>query len=75
MHLIAGDLTPRKHAQRGLFDQPTPRQEAVARLKREVNERLGRFALRSGATLPLADLYADEASSYDVCDIYGKTCF
>ncbi|MBN2577480.1 MAG: nucleotidyltransferase [Pirellulales bacterium] len=75
MHLIAGELTPRAFAQRSLFDRPTPRQEVLAEVKRQVNERLGRFALRSGATLPLADLYADEASSYDVCDIYGKTCF
>jgi DNA polymerase V len=75
MHLIAGDLTPRAYAQKSLFDLPTPRQEALAEIKRQINERLGRFTLRSGATLPLADLYADEANSYDVCDIYGKTCF
>jgi nucleotidyltransferase/DNA polymerase involved in DNA repair len=75
MHLIAGGLAPRAYAQRSLFDPPTPRQEALAEVKRQINGRLGRFALRSGATLPLADLYADEASSYDVCDIYGKTCF
>jgi integrase len=40
----------------------------VARLKREVNARLGRFALRSGATLPLYDVYRDCGQSYDVCD-------
>ena len=47
----------------------------MAKAKREVNEALGRFALRSGATLPLADVYRDEAQQYDVCDIHGKMCF
>jgi hypothetical protein len=51
------------------------RAAALARLKREVNARVGRFALRSGATLYLDDLYRDEASGYDVCDVRGKMCF
>ena len=65
----------REFAQRGLFDSPDPRQKALAEVKRQINERVGRFTLRSGATLPLTDLYADETSSYDICDIYGKTYF
>jgi hypothetical protein len=36
---------------------------------------MGRFAVRSGATLPLADVYRDEAQQYDICDVRGKTCF
>ncbi|MBN1395065.1 MAG: nucleotidyltransferase [Pirellulales bacterium] len=75
MRLIAEELTARRHAQLGLFDRPDPRQKAVAVVKRTINEKVGRFALRSGATLPLADVYRDEANAYDVCDIYGKTCF
>ena len=35
----------------------------------------GRLAVRSAATLAVADIYADEANDYDVCDIYGKTNF
>ena len=27
------------------------------------------------ATLPLADIYQDEAQQYDICDIRGKMCF
>ena len=34
-----------------------------------------RFALRSGATLFVNELYKDEASSYEVCDVRGKMCF
>ena len=47
----------------------------MARLKREVNAKVGRFALHSGATLALRDVYCDEAQSYDICDIRGKLCF
>ena len=53
MHLFAHELVPRRPTQIGLFDGPRGRAEALARLKREVNARHGRFALRSAATLPL----------------------
>jgi nucleotidyltransferase/DNA polymerase involved in DNA repair len=75
MHLIAAKLTARQYAQRSLLGGPDPRQQAVARVKQSINQRLGRFALRSGATLPLDDIYRDTTNSYDICDIYGKTCF
>lgn len=75
MHLIAGRLAPRERRQRGLFDTTDPRWQAMDRAKRTINREVGRFALRSGATLPLADIYNDTTNSYDICDIYGKTCF
>jgi nucleotidyltransferase/DNA polymerase involved in DNA repair len=77
MHLIAERLTPRGEAPLGLFDPAADRDRAaaVARLKREVNARHGRFALRSAATLPLASIYRDTANSYDICDVRGKICF
>jgi DNA polymerase V len=75
MHLIAERLTPRAMAPLGLFDPRDGRAEAVARLKREVNARIGRFALRSAATLPLAPIYRDPSNEYDICDIRGKICF
>lgn len=75
MHLIAENLTARRFAQRSLFEQASPKQKAIAEVKRSINRQVGRFALRSGATLPLDDIYRDETSSYDICDIYGKTCF
>lgn len=75
MHLIADDLTPRGTGQLSLFNPPSDRAEAVARLKHAVNARHGRFALRSAATLALGDVYADTANGYDICDIRGKTCF
>ena len=61
--------------QLGLFDPPAERAEALARLKREVNARCGRFALRSGATLFVNEFYKDEAYAYEVCDVRGKLCF
>ncbi|GAC1474273.1 MAG: DNA polymerase IV [Isosphaeraceae bacterium] len=75
MHLIAERLISRRQAPLGLFEPPSERPEAVARLKRAVNTRHGRFALRSAATLPLASIYRDVANSYDICDVRGKICF
>jgi nucleotidyltransferase/DNA polymerase involved in DNA repair len=75
MHVIASQLRRPGCVQLGLFDPPAEQARAVAKLKREVNAELGRFTLRSGATLPLADVYRDEAQGYDICDIRGKICF
>jgi nucleotidyltransferase/DNA polymerase involved in DNA repair len=77
MHLIAEDLTAKRDCPLGLFDPPGQRSQAqaVARLKREINARHGRFVLRSAATLPLAAIYRDTANEYDICDIRGKLCF
>jgi DNA polymerase V len=75
MHLIAEHLIPRDQAQLGLFVEPDERAVVLAHLKRTINERMGRFAVRSGSTLPLAAIYADEANNYDICDVRGKMCF
>ena len=79
MQLVAERLVPRGRAQLGLFDRdlPTTTEQAatLATVKREINLRHGRFALRSGATLPLAHLYGDEACGFDICDVRGKSCF
>jgi nucleotidyltransferase/DNA polymerase involved in DNA repair len=75
MHLIASPLIPRSQAVRSLFEPPRERAESIARVKREVNEAVGRFALRSGATLPLKRIYDDPTNEFDICDVRGKTCF
>jgi len=75
MHVIAGKLRDRGRAQRSLFEHADARAAAIAQVKHDINESIGRFALRSGATLPLADVYTDPANAYDICDIYGKSCF
>jgi nucleotidyltransferase/DNA polymerase involved in DNA repair len=75
LHLIATELRWPGAVQLGLFEPPATRAAAVARAKREVNARVGRFAVRSGATLYLDDSYRDEAQSYDICDVRGKMCF
>jgi nucleotidyltransferase/DNA polymerase involved in DNA repair len=75
MHLVASRLRWPGSVQLGLFEQSKARAEAVAKLKRAVNARCGRFALRSGATLFLPDVYRDRASGYDICDVRGKICF
>jgi nucleotidyltransferase/DNA polymerase involved in DNA repair len=77
MHLIAEDLSARGQYALGFFDPPRQRAraEAVALLKEQVNDRHGRFALRSAATLHLPSIYRDTANAYDICDIRGKICF
>jgi len=75
MDLIASNLHGPGPIQRTLFESPDPRQDALTVLKRGINAEVGRFALRSGATLPLAELYRDPASGYEICDVKGKICF
>lgn len=75
MHVIAGSLWSRSNRQLGLFDHDHIKSDAITRVKRQINTRVGRFALRTGSTLPLKDVYADPANEYDICDIHGKMCF
>ena len=77
MHLIATELVRPGNWQRSLFAENAAeeRAETLARLKRDINERYGRFKLRSGATLYANEFYSDAANEYDICDIHGKFCF
>ena len=75
MHLIAGDLRKDGYVQRSLFDPPDEPEAALAVAKAAINEKVGRFAVRSGATLFLPEMYRDRSHEFDVCDIRGKICF
>ena len=77
MHLIAENLTPTADCPFDLFDSSVLRKQAqaVAKVKREINARHGRFMLRSAATLALTSIYRDTANEYDICDVRGKACF
>jgi len=76
MHLDAEGLTRRTVTQGRLFSVITPRPiDRLSQLKAEINRAHGRFAIRSGDTLPLDELYVDDAHSYDICDVHGKMCF
>ncbi len=78
MHVIAGGLRPLGRRQLSLFADHGERHEKderVEQVQHAINATVGRFALRSAATIPLADVYGDIASNYDICDIYGKGCF
>jgi hypothetical protein len=74
MHLFAEDLRPHAPRRLGLFDGLDAGDAATA-LKQVVNDKHGRFALRSAATLALGPVYADPANGYDICDVHGKACF
>lgn len=76
MHLMAERLSDRRVVQRSLWpNTEAPAVQSVAVVKREINEKLGRFLVRSGDTLDLKDIYDDEAQDFDICDIRGKICF
>ena len=75
MHLFAEELRPRRDRQLTLFDDLSSQADAVASLKKAVNDRHGQFILRSAATPALGRVYADRANEYDICDVRGKTCF
>ncbi|RUL87907.1 DNA polymerase Y family protein [Tautonia sociabilis] len=74
MHLFAEDLRPHRPRQLGLFDG-LGADDAATAVKQTINDRHGRFAIRSAATLPLGAVYDDRANGYDICDVRGKTCF
>jgi DNA polymerase V len=74
-HLTATRLRRPGYVQQGLFEPPDAQARAVAKVKREINAKVGRFAVRSGATLPLCGVYRDREQGFDVCDIRGKLCF
>lgn len=61
MHLLAMSLQDAAQAQRGLFDPPDEPATTLAGTKRAINQKVSRFALRSGATLPIKDWYDDPA--------------
>jgi len=75
MHHIASELQYPGSRQLSLFDPPRRNDERIVDLMHAVNDRHGRFAVRSAATLPLEEIYADDAHSFEICDIHGKTCF
>ena len=75
LHVAATQLRRGKGFQMSLFDRPDPKLERVAAAKAAVNEKLGRFKVRSGATLYLPAVYRDPANGYDICDVRGKICF
>jgi len=73
MHIIAESLIWRNKIQKSLFFEEA--QSPLDQLKHDINQKLGRFAIRSAETLPLHEIYHDATHNYDICDISGKMCF
>lgn len=75
MHIFGHDLHAEGESQLGLFEPPSEKAIALAKAKSLINARLGRFTLRSAATLPINDIFVDDANNYESCDIQGKMVF
>lgn len=75
MEILAEELCLRHLVQRSFLDESHPQADQVADLKKLINRKIGRFAIRSGDTLPLAAIYSDATNDYDICDVRGKICF
>lgn len=75
MHVMATELRRGGGFQLSLFDRLDPKREAVAAAKQAVNDKFGRFKVRSAATLYLPQVYRDPANDFDICDVRGKVCF
>jgi nucleotidyltransferase/DNA polymerase involved in DNA repair len=75
MEILAEQLCPRQPIQRSFLDDPNPRAERIAEVKKLINRTTGRFSVRSGDTLPLKAIYDDETNDFDICDVRGKICF
>jgi DNA polymerase V len=77
MHLVAERLVRPTAWQRSLFETDEEAPDPIAELKRQVNDKFGRFTLRSGATLYANDFYQDPANLCDICDLAKgeKFCF
>lgn len=75
MHVVAPKLRRARGFQLSLFDVPNPKWDKLASVKAAINERFGRFTLRSGETLRLPAVYDDSANDFDICDVRGKFCF
>lgn len=69
--LLADELELAGAKQRSFLAKPA-RLDAI---KQMVNSKMGRFSIRSGETLPLTEIYSDDAHNHEICDVIGKTCF
>lgn len=75
MQILADQLCSRELVQTSFLVNHDARVEQIASTKRHINHTVGRFAVRSGDTLPLQSIYQDETNDYDICDVRGKICF
>lgn len=75
MHVIAPDLRRGVGEQLTLFHRADPKRDAAEQVKAAVNDKFGRFKLRSATTLHLPAVYRDPANAFDICDVRGKVCF
>lgn len=75
VHIIAGNLRPALKKQLNLFVEEDEKQKQLFLVKQKLNQKYGPFTVRSGATAHVPQVFEDETSNYEICDIDGKICF
>lgn len=75
VHIIGYPLRSHQQKQLNLFTDEDEKYQQLLLTKQQLNRKYGRFTLRSGATLFVPQVFADETSNYEICDIEGKICF
>lgn len=75
VHIIGNSLRSNTQKQLNLFDKEDEKQKQIASIKQQLNKKYGPFTLRSAATMYIKEVFEDETSNYEICDIDGKICF
>lgn len=75
MHIIGSLLRSEQQKQLNIFCQEDEKEKKISLLKQRINKKYGPFSIRSAATIYAAEVFKDETSNYEICDIDGKICF
>lgn len=75
VHIFGSPLRSVREKQLNLFIDEDEKIEQLLMVKQQLNKKFGPFTIRSGATLSVPEVFADETSNFEICDIEGKICF
>lgn len=75
VHVVSRSLFAAGGRQLSLFEHYSWQKEKIVNLRREINNKHGPFAVRSGVTAFCPAVFKDETSNFEICDLEGKVCF
>lgn len=74
-HLLGEPVRAGGKGQLEMFELEDEKSRALVKLRRELNEKFGVFAVRGGATAYVPKVFKDDASHFEISDVEGKFCF